>query len=525
MTTTNYDSPTYEGLSLDPMLPGLPVVRQPQSLTDVQKSALQKLYPYGRFWSNASDWGFMQLSVEGGAAYKNGKDSEGALIFQKHRKESKTDGNVRRSRSSVFNYCDFFATRFHAYATSKSVARSSSSDQDWKTFSEDADGAGQSFDEFMLEVRRAALEVSPIWMGIDTPMFEGNPDGSELTLQQQRDLDLRPNVFWVDPRNVVDYDAVRGKITRVVVRESYRMKFDALLRESEQIQFVEWTPSYWRRFLQVEAEGDHFKVLQIAAGVNPVGEVPYRPLHFSKPRRGNPLFSSSMIHDCATIQRDIYRILSLYFEELFNRTFSTQVIAGATSDEIGSQLSQTLIVLEDPEARVAAAGADTKQAMSLLDALKWLIRNLFRVAQFESSGDPMEVATRSAESGKKKARDLEGLYQTLTRYSIACQRAENDLIRLWEKVMDKEPNSFATSSYPTDFNIQSVREMIEEVMLLQEAEFPTTFVLEQMRAAMKKVRPQMDERTRKAIEAELESQTRAAIESVLDEEPVPGQAA
>lgn len=476
-----------------------------------------KLYPYEGYWSNLQVWRFMELSSEGGAAYKLGKDSEGEEIFQQHKKEDKKDALRRRKRSSVLNYCDFFASRFHGYVTGKRPVRVELPDVPWRRFTEDATGAGQSWADFMDEVLRNALDVSPIWVGIDTPRVD---PGRYRSLQDQIDLGVRPFVYQVDPRNVVDVEWRSGVLARIVVREERRVKPNALAKETSEVDFLEWQPDMWMRWRQIaERDGSHFVVAKepVSSGPNPWGFIPFEPVHFGRPRRRLPVFSRSMIHDCATLQRDVFRLLSLYFEELFNRTFSTMVLAGTTGDEIGTQLNQTLLVLEDPEARVAAAGADTAQAESLLESLKWLIKNMFRVAQFESSGDPADVATRSAESGKKKARDLEGLYQVLGRFSAGAQHAENRILRMYERIAGLREGTVARTAYPVDYNVQSTAELIEELGDLQLAQFPPTFVGEVKKGIMRRMRPEIPDAVWTKVEEEVRSQVQADMEAIIEE--------
>lgn len=496
--------------------------RAPSALPEEQGF---KLWPYAGYWENLDVWGFMELSVEGGARYKIGKDSEGEWIFQQHKKEDKVDAKKRRQRSSVLNYADFFASRFHGYATGKKPKRVDASDVRWRLFLEDATGSGESFAEFMEGAQRASLELSPAWMGIDVRRL-----GAGEVLRSEADglrLGLRAKVFHVDPRNVIDYQMEDGNLRRVVIREERRVKASGVSKEETQVFYLEWTEFDWVRWREVGVRDREYMIVArepVAMDVNPWGFVPYVPLHFGKPRRRSPMFSRCMIHDCADLQRDVFRLKSLYYEELFNRTFSTLVLAGTTADEIGSQLNQTLLVIEDPEARVAAAGADTAQAESLLEALKWVIRNMFRVAQFESSGDPAEVATRSAESGKKKARDLEGLYQVLSRFATATQAAENRLLRMWEVIEGKTPGTFAKTTYPLDYNVQSTQELIDELKELMLAEFPPTFIADVKKGIMERMRSQLPRRLWSQIEAELEriaANDLAEITSVVEDETVP----
>lgn len=468
----------------------------------VETAEEEKLYIY--FYEGYLDkkqvWDFMDLSVRGGSAYKKGVDSEGSEIFQRHRKESDEQAEERCGRSSVLNYCRFIVDRWMGYSTKKRASRAESADKDWKLFLKDATGEGASLDQFMRAAQGDAVVTSPVWLRID------NPSVKVSSLKEQRELGLRPLASRVDPRNVVDFSlSPRDEVERVVIREEFRSKPSALVQEGVDVVFTEWTKDAWIKYTQIDEPGDtgSVEVEVLDAGLNPWGIVPFVPLHFGKPDSGLPVFSPSAIHDVADWQRDVFRVFSLLMEEWFNRTFSTTVIAGATPDEIHGQIKTTLLVLKNEKAKVVPTGADTQQAASLLDGLHFLIRNLFRVAQFESSGDPKE--SRTAESGEKRARDLEGLYQVLAGFAASTERAENQLIRVWAKLANKsESDTYAASSYPKDFDIQTIQEDLAQLAEMALQDFPGVFINELKLSLIRKLRPMLPEKTLQLIQSDLE---------------------
>jgi hypothetical protein len=485
------------------------------------------LHAYDAYHDNLRVWAFMDLSFKGGAKYKDGYDSEGSLIFQKHKKESTEDAAARKRRASVYNYCRFFSDRFAGYLTKKSPARKpGSDDKDWDEFLCDCTMSGKSFAEVMETLQMRSLRISPYWIRLDVPAGPkdelGNP--IELNADERRDLGIRPYVTLVDPRNVTDYEInPQGRLTRIVVRDEVRVKQSALEEESHLVTFTEWTEGFWVRYLKDSrtdiAESSPYTpvtVVMLDFGENPWGFVPYEPLHFGDEEdEENPMFSPSMIHDVANFQRDTFRLGSLLEEELTARTFTTTVVFGVRGDEVQRQLNRMLITIGDSSGSIAKIGSDTKQTDSLLESLHFLQRNTFRTAQFEASGDAKE--TRTAESGEKRRRDLEGLYQVLAKHSKATEAAENRVNRKWAVMAGKaKPEDFATSSYPRDFDVQTIDEDLDQLAMMIETDFPLTFLNDMRRGIMQKVRPRMGARMTAQIEEEL-----AEIEDEPEPEPEP----
>jgi len=456
------------------------------------------IYPYANRKKNCATWAFMSLSHKGGREYKEGTDSEGNDIFQKHKKEKDADANKRRQRSSVLNYCRFFVGRFAGYVTRKGVSRAKSEDKSWLTFNADATGRGESWDSLIKRWQEKALIKSPYWLRLDTP----NKPWVE-TLAEEQAEGVRPIASLVDPENVIDYDEheVTGQLIRLCVRDEKRVKASATEPEKTEVYYTEWTPKRWTRWTQVgeyDIDTGKIPVKFKERGANSWGMIPYIPLHFGEE---TGVFSESMIHDVADWQRDIFRIFSLLLEEWFNRTFSTTIIAGGRPEDIASQIGSMLIVLGNPNAKVFPTGADATQADSLLKGLHFLIMNLFRAAQFEASGDPKE--TRNAESGSKKTRDLEGLYQVLASFASATETAENRALQLWMKMARRDQLDLAKSNHPKDFHVQGIDVDIELIGEMQLNKFPRAFIAEQMRQVITRARPNLPDDVRKAVEDEL----------------------
>jgi len=470
------------------------------------ESGKMYIYPYSRRADNVPVWEFMQLSYRGGREFKDGVDAEGNEIFQKHKKEDTAEALSRKGRSSVLNYSRFFVERFSGYVQHQDPARSDSKDVAWREFLADATGRGTTFDALVKRWQSKCLIRSPYWMRIDPP----REDLRVRTAADAKKFGFRPVASLVAPENIFDYerDPDTGEMRRLVVRDIRRTKPDVSSPEQEETLFTEWTTTTWRKLRQVSgspASVDQKVEVEPVGGVemHSLGVVPLIPLHFTDPEADNSVFSESRIHDVAAWQRDIFRIFSLLLEEWFNRTFSTTVITGVRPEEIASQMGSLLLAVQNPAASVYPTGADTDQAKSLLDGLHFLIRNLFRAAQFESSGDPKE--SRTAESGEKRQRDLEGLYQVLATFASATAAAENRLIRIWAVAAGKESiaDNLAVTAHPQDFSVQTIEADLAALGDMILNEFPRTFVAEEMKTIMRRKRPNMPASVWAVIESEI----------------------
>jgi len=483
-----------------------------------------KLYPYDGYQENLKVWTYMELSHQGGRKYKEGTDAEDNKIFQKHKKEDDEDSLLRRGRSSVVNYCRFFSDRFGGYLAKKEPSRCGiDGDNDWAAFTADATGGGQALGDFVKEWQKRSLRLSPYWARIDTTNTPAAPN-----LLEERKLGRRPLASLADPRNIIDYeiDPDSGDVIRLVVREEKRFKFSALETEEIMVIFTEWTPFQFMKFVKVGKKDVGDFTIQDPIMVQPIGEpepnpwgfVPFVPLHFGDPEDENPMFSPSMTHDVSNFQRDVFRLLSLLYEELFDRTFTTTVVFGADANEVQAQLASTLLCIKDKGGSIDKAGSDTSQTEALLDALHFAVRNTFRVAQFEASGDAKE--TRTAESGEKRRRDLEGLYQVMAAYSARTGTAENRLIQMWERMMKKEAGNFSCSNHPRDFDVQTVDEDIDQLMNMITSRMPITFLNEIRRGVIDKMRPHLNKKTWDLIETELQRLEEEDAMDPEDDDPV-----
>lgn len=478
-------------------------------LPDDSPSDGTKLYAYGDYERNVRIWDFMALSYRAGSEYKLGTDSEGADVFQPHNKENSERSEQRRKRSSVPSYARFFVQRFDGYVANSQVSGRDWGNKQWENWSMNVTGESKKtpWSSYMRSWQHAALKASPAWARIDAPNF----DRSQIrTLADQEAMGIQLVASLIDPRNVVDYDLhpKTGETLRIVIREWHRVKTSALARESWEATFTEWTKTHINTYRQKDARDSQgrakpqpFKISGGSSKSNEYGLVPFVALHFFDPEKENPMFSQSMIHDVCDWQRDIYRIGSLLDEEIFNRTFTTQVVFGVEAEEITKQRGSSLIAFRNEKGHVEKMGSDTDQTQALLDVTQFKMRNMFRAAQFESSGDTRE--SRTAESGVKRGKDLEGLYTVIRGFVERCEAAENQIREIWSKMMGVT-EEVPTVTYARDFDQRSIEEDVAALVEMIGAEFPATFMRLYRERIIRKMMPVLGAKTTREIKAELE---------------------
>ncbi|MFT5266638.1 MAG: hypothetical protein ACI88C_000059 [Acidimicrobiales bacterium] len=468
-----------------------------------------RIYAYGDYERNVRIWDFMHLSYRAGSEYKSGVDSEGADVFQGHNKENTERSEQRRRRSSVPSYARFFVQRFDGYVANSQVSGRDWGNAQWEAWSGNVSGETKKtpWTSFMRTFHHAALKASPAWARIDAPTFNRSAIN---TLADQEAAGIQLVASLLDPRNVVDYDIEpkTGETLRIVIREWHRSKASAMSKETWEATFTEWTKDQIRTYVQTDARDElgrarpqPFKVTGGTTQVNKYGLIPFVPLHFFDADKENLMFSQSMIHDVCDWQRDIYRIGSLLDEEVFNRTFTTQVIFGAEAEEITKQRGATLIAFRNEKGHLEKMGSDTEQTKSLLEVMHFKLRNLFRSAQFESSGDTKE--SRTAESGEKKSRDLEGLYTAVRGFVERCEAAENQLREVWARMM-KITEEVPIVNYARDFDQRTIEEDVTALNEMIIAEFPATFTKLYRERIIRKMMPVLGSDTIKEIKSELD---------------------
>lgn len=464
-----------------------------EGLIELADQKIGKPIYYGGYQDNLAIWTYMDTTYRGGPGYVLGRDAHGRPLFAAHRKESLEEAQDRQLKSTCINYPKLLVDRFHGYLTKEPPLRKPKENSFFADFFQNVDGRGTTAVDFWSDICRRGLTTSPVWVVAST-----TAQGNERTAADAKQNNARFTLDWIHPSRIIDYELVDGTFTRVAILQEYRVKNGIQAPETVIRTIKELTAHEWRLWEIVRNKRGETTLVAKGEGMHGFNSIPIVPVFATSPDPECPVFSQSLIHNLADIARDIFRVGSLITEEAYNKVFTTLVLSGAKSKEINKSKNSYVISLSDAAAKAYPIGSDPSQLMVLIELQNQLTKTFFRVGHMEASGDPFDK--RVAESGDKKSRDLEGLYQFLASLADGMERAENYLNRLVAEAAGEE---LVETNWPDEFDIKSLNEELDELEKYYVSRFPSTFIQEIQRAIMNRKIPRIREDIRSEIETEL----------------------
>ena len=438
---------------------------------------------------------FLELSYQGSIEYKHGLDARGFRLLIEHENEIAPFGTGPDGTSpDLKNRPDSDATKSNRYSRRLRVAVYENHvapiiekiigyigrNPPKRSEKVEAEMQRLSLAESMIGNLRSALMLTQQFCGYDAarPVAVDGVMTAAIASSLDPKNALKPYLISIDPRRVIDVDfGADGSIVRFCYEEETRAKGSIVEKAKISYVYKEWYPTHWVAYEpkldvasaeQNNAEyqkrdarivpTDGMKVVVKDAGVHTFGRVPFCIMR--------PKFPTETLCD---LNRALFNLTSLLFEELYNNTFTQLYILGARASEVKNSERGTgnTLVIESPEARVGSFGAVDGQAQSIRDAIADTREQLYAVAAMN------ETATKNvAESAEKKKRDLEGLYTTLISLVRELEAVENDL--LVGMGLAKWEDETSLTRYPDKFDIASVADLLAEIESLKDVPYAPT---------------------------------------------------
>lgn len=478
------------------------------------------VYFHPDFAKTAGEIGFYEASYRGGNDYLTAEDPDGDPVLVKLDRESADHFKARKALATVRNVCRPLVDRTSNYifgeARADQIQRSEA--EELSKWSEDVDLEGTTLHDFMRERYRAAQIGGWSWILVDAPETETQepPEGSEEEELEEGgaaadDSDDDTERVWpyylvgVDANAVVDWEYQDGELVRLVILDAFTVK-TGLAAAAEKVAYLyEWirigdVVKVRTIELDTESEIGPDKAHAKAQGTPPEGwtdedgdqatgalYLRVVPTSFDRLPFVRVEFpgSISQIAEVAHSQRRIVNLKSWEDAEL-SKTFSTVVISGASDEDVSevARSAMNVICVENENAKIEVLGADAEQAKSLRESREAEEKDVARGSNLEASHRSIE--TKAAESGEKRKRDLESLYQVLAAMAGKAQEAEREVLRLIESLTGTKKLAEEVS-YPTSFDVQSVEELILEILELQKIPYvPDAFLRAAVRAFIQK---------------------------------------
>ena len=433
--------------------------------TPVSVPVLGGAYYYAGYKEDATKYAFLEAAYKGGPKFKEGYDRAGKPIFYKHERESDVRFERRRALTTYRNYVGPIVDQFTTYIGSSKVVRSPR--KEFTEWTKNVDGAGSSMQEFMTHALTKLCLLGRWVVGAQLPVA---PD----TAVRTKATDTRvPYLVHVHPANIVDFamDAF-GRFTRLVVHHEIRVKATFGKPESRSHEYHEWTDSTLTIYKpqnppdtaaapqQAIGDGTVMQVstpsFQLVAGPvqpNTYGRIPYVMIEIFE--------GKGIVEDVAECNKTILNLVGLLYEELYNQTFSQTWVSGAEDNAQGEikKGTNTVIFLQNPEAKIHTTGANTEQASSIMNALHMEVKEIHRMAHMEQSGEPLQK--RVAEAASKVEKSHESMDQALEQIADRLQTLENLVLGIAATYKTTAvADSDVATIWPRIFDTKTLREKI-----------------------------------------------------------------
>ncbi len=455
---------------------------------------------------------FLELSYRGSLEYKHGLDSRGYRILIEHENEiapfgtgpdgtapdlknrpdsdaTKSGRYARRLRVAVYeNHVAPIIEKLIGYVTRTPPKRSEAVEARMQQL---------RLQEKMIECLRSAMILTQYFVGWDAARQVFTPD-QNVTAAMAQAADpvngLQPYLVSIDPRRVLDVDFdMDGNVVRFCYEEEVRAKPSLIDKAVTSYRYKEWTPKYWVVYEPVKEDSENaaaaaatpqktggrfvptndLKVKVVDAGFHSFGRVPFVSL--------DPRFPTETVCD---LNRAMFNLTSLLYEELYNNTFTQFYILGARASDVKAAERGTgnALVIESATAKVGTFGAVDGQAAEIRESINTVREQLYAVAAMSESS-----TKNVAESAEKKKRDMEGLYTMLLSIVRELEAVENDiLVGMGLATYDNEES---LTRYPSKFDVASVEDLLAEIEALKDVPYAPSSL---KRSLAKQIASKMD---------------------------------
>lgn len=494
-------------------------------MADAAQETTRRFYPHPEFLENAPRLAFYRASYEGGDEYLDAEDPHGHAILAKLDRESQRNYEVRREIATVRNVCRPVVDRCNAYVFGRSAAGRVTRPEapDFVKWSKDVDRSGTPIGVFVAERVRWAQIEGTSWVVVDAPPDDEVQEGQEEAEEgkpQPGDGESEPDdsgplggiyLVPVDAENVVDWEYDEGTLVRFCVLEVHVVKESPFEEASEHRWIRAWTlvkdlatgeelaEVGLVELSQVPSEGWEVKMQTTPPPNWPTDRTQEQGRLYKEWVRTSfeeiPAVEceypgrKSQIAEIAFQQRRLVNLTSWTDNEL-GKTFSTVIITGASDESLkqvtGSQMS--IVTIESPESKVVVVGANPDQADSLRLERELVEKEIAKGANLEASSRSIDTA--APESGEKRKRDLESLYQQLGSIATAAESFERAVVAMAGRMGGVETFAKLAEkiSYPQEFDVKSVEELLVEIREAQALPFvPDQFLRKRMKEFLRKL--------------------------------------
>lgn len=456
-------------------------------------SVLKQTHPlYSRF---QHEWEFFADSYEGGTAY-----TSKPYLFR-HARETNSDYLDRVLRATYLNLVRKQIDIYSAFIFKDPIVRDTK-DQEFKQFEDDADRKGTSLDQIMSDqVGKFGMIFGHTVTVVDLPRNASEAKNK----RQEKEQKIRPYVSVYTPLEVVNWAVDEDgayRWLRVCEEAKDETPWNMARPAKPGKVYRTWTRDEW--FIHDD------KGRLIASDSHNLGEVPavFTPIqeHLSFTGVGQ-----SLISDTAPLARAIFNYQSLLDEFLYRQAFNilalpvdesmTKERIKELADAFGTTKGMHYSAKGNPPSYVSPPSDPAKVIMQRIEDAK---RELIEVAKLQD-----RKGASAQKSGVAHAYEFHESNSTFAKIAKNLEEGEGKIIRLFYKWQQTTPSDTVdvpvTVSYPTDFNVTTIADTIDEALGLESLNVSPTFNKLLKKRVASEAFPGLDDQTEKTITDEIDN--------------------
>lgn len=436
-----------------------------------------------------ADWEFYLDSYAGGNQYR-----QKSYLFH-HERETPKNYADRKKRAVFPNYSRKTVDIYSAFIFKDPINRSCD-EPDFADFERDADGKGTPLSQLMADqVGKQGMVTGHAVALVDMP---SNTAEAQTRLDDTI-LGIRPYVTVYSPPDVVDWaiDA-DGSYRWIRFRETATDESDPFSSRSKTKRIYRtWT----RDTFTVHDDAG----LLIEEGTHGLGEVPAVLI----PIREHMTYmdvGESLLTDIAMLNRAIYNYRSLLDEFLYRQCFN--FLALATDESLTPERIKALMQeygINNATFYPAKAGPPSyvsppsDPAEMIMKAIDMAAREIVELAKLQD-----RKSSSSEKSGIAHAYEFQESNAAFAKIAKNLEDGERKIIRLYYK-WQKKDDVTVSIEYPSDFNITTLADQIEEGLSALSMNISDTFNAELKKRMVSVILPDLDPETEDTIEEEIDS--------------------
>ncbi|MCK4846092.1 MAG: phage portal protein [Deltaproteobacteria bacterium] len=441
--------------------------------------------------ANIGEWQFFMRSYFGGRIYH-----EGDYLLQ-HPFESAGNYKRRKDIAYYYNYCGPIIDIMVSHLFRKPPKRdygSFTDDRLFRSFLNDADLEGLSFNQFMRDAQRFASIYGRVSIIIDKPVVVPG------TRAVAEDYDIRPYLSLITPENLVDWNYIRLPSGRPVL-DSVKVREDSLT-------YRIWNRESWElwRIGAAGSDNDGDAVL-IDSGVHGLGIVPIVNLY--NKRSGVRMVGASDIQDIADINKNIYYLCSDAKEIIENTAFPMLAIpyenAASSASDGDREIGPRNILQFDPSEPGARPYWLEAPHSSLSEIRKWVRQDITEIHRIAKMGGVKSTEDYSqARSGVAIELEYQQLHSMLSEKADNIEQVESQLLNLFGMWQGVSFDGYV--DYPDDFSVRELDRDIERaIKALSVGVESRTFKREVEKSIVGAVLTKLDGNKKREIDEEIDN--------------------